>query len=841
MSVSRFFGSTSREAMRQVRLALGAEALIISNRRVNGGVEILATDATSVEAAQAAAKPAVVSSPPSASSTQPPQSPTASVVAANRPESASGLSSGSVARSSTSVSAASPSPASSTNSSTSATSAARQHEFRAALNEQSPAELMSAIGAMRGALESRIDELMWSNQLQKTPETLGLFQSLLAYGFSTPLLRAMLKRMPQGLNERQAFEWARKELDAHLPVLASEDQLWQPGLALALVGPTGVGKTTTIAKLAARAVKRFGPDQVVLITTDTYRIGAHEQLKIYADILRVAIHVVQDIATLRDLMQRIRPDQVVLIDNVGISQRDRYVKDQASLLAASGRRIQRLLALNASSHGDTLDEVARTYKADGGNPLIGCIITKIDEASRLGPALDTAIRYQLPIHYVSDGQKVPENLRFYSAKQLVDLAFLRAPHNAKALYAPTAGDLAALMAEADLSSEATQQQLQAQKQQLVRLVMQSTGVPECDLDSWREQLAHLDDTLVLHDAYQSWQALQNEALTIEQIAEISMDRLRDASLEVQKYAPFALSCYHSVRQPEASVGTGSVMLNHLFTRNGNPLAAVQQQINGSGQWQSSQGAHLLGSKNFVEQVEAAMEALAIQAPNLALVHSMDTVPASFMRVLAALSTDFLAQVSASSAFWHRNGTTTARALAKQLSFTAAQHSSQSLAPQALNLRGANAWVAMEPIVLRQRGQMDLPLQYVCVRITDTQSSALIKEYYFLGAWPQHDFTPPQIASLAMAHLASKQSTRAYAAAWRSVHDSTPESIATNPMLSCHVAATYALAISDVMWSPHKPQLRKTWAQLLKQPNTTLSAPKALTAMQQFFALKEVLV
>ena len=324
-----FFGSTSREAMRQVRMALGPDAMIVSNRRVNGGVEIMATDATSVESATAVATA---------------QEPTRTQSAPQRPVSAAPTSTGSQNR------APEPSPR---------------------------AELMGAIGAMQGALESRIDELLWSHQLQRTPETIALFQTLLAYGFSTTLLRAMLKRLPSHLTGRRAFEWARNGLDTHLPVVANEDLLWQPGTALALVGPTGVGKTTTIAKLAARCVKRFGPDKLVLITTDTYRIGAHEQLKIYADILRVPVHVVQDAQALHQVMLGIRPEQVVLIDNVGISQRDRYVGDQATLLASSGRRVQRLLALNASSHGDTLDEVARVYKTDGAAPLLAASLQKL--------------------------------------------------------------------------------------------------------------------------------------------------------------------------------------------------------------------------------------------------------------------------------------------------------------------------------------------------------------------------------------------------------------------------------------------------------------------------------
>src|SRR5690606_27544738 len=139
-----------------------------------------------------------------------------------------------------------------------------------------------------------------------------------------------------------------------------------------------------------------------------------------------------------------RPDQLILIDNVGISQRDRYVREQAALLAGAGRRVQRLLVLNAASQGDTLDEVARSYTQDGGTPLSGCIVSKVDEAIKLGAPLDTAIRFKLPIHYVSTGQKVPEDLRFMSAAELVDSA-LQVRESQRPLYSPTQGDLAALL------------------------------------------------------------------------------------------------------------------------------------------------------------------------------------------------------------------------------------------------------------------------------------------------------------------------------------------------------------------------------------------------------------
>lgn len=447
MNISRFFGATNREAMRQVRLALGPDALIISNKRINGGVEILATDQTPESPPVAGAPAAPI-----------PPAPSARPAAAVRP----------------------------------------------AVPPQEQ-DVVGAIGELRGSLESRIDELLWGNQLRRAPAAVMLFQTLLRFGFSTALLRAMLKRLPEHLGERAAFQWARGELVKHLPVLATEEALWRPGLVLALVGPTGVGKTTTIAKLAARCVRRAGPGSLVLVTTDTYRIGAHEQLKIYGQMLHVPVHVVQDIHEMRRVVQGVRDDQTVLIDNVGISQRDQALPEQAALLAGAGRDVSRLLVLNASSHGDTLDEVARSYAGDGGTPLRGCIITKLDEASRLGAALDTAIRYQLPIHYVSNGQKVPEHLLFLSAAALVDHALAPA-QGGRTLYAPTEADLAALLSMTrPVEDPEEAAAAQRRKALLPRLLTLSAHGGETLADEdLRAAVAALDEDPVLSEGYTLW-------------------------------------------------------------------------------------------------------------------------------------------------------------------------------------------------------------------------------------------------------------------------------------------------------------------------------------------------
>lgn len=324
----------------------------------------------------------------------------------------------------------------------------------AALPGDAAAGLQDAISALRGALESRMDGLLWGGRQGPGREPAGaaLFRSLLDAGFSTKLVRALVERMPEGMSAEAALAWARNELVTHLPVLGSEDEFLGGGV-YALVGPTGVGKTTTLAKLAARCVAREGREQVAMLTTDNFRIGALEQLQIYGRLMGVPAHSVRDAGELRRILAELGNRKIVLIDTTGISQRDRHVAEQAAMLCNAGKPVRRLLVLNAASQGDTLDEVAHAYRNGVGEDVAGCIITKLDEASRLGAALDTAIRHRLPIHYSSVGQKVPEHLELARADALIDRAFAMV-ERARALYTPSEADLASLWSAAPRDSAA---------------------------------------------------------------------------------------------------------------------------------------------------------------------------------------------------------------------------------------------------------------------------------------------------------------------------------------------------------------------------------------------------
>jgi flagellar biosynthesis protein FlhF len=200
--------------------------------------------------------------------------------------------------------------------------------------------------------------------------------------------------------------------------LADSDAMIERGGVYALVGPTGVGKTTTVAKLAARCVVRFGAAKVALLTTDSYRIGGYDQLRIYARILGVNVHVVRDTADLCATLGELSGRHLVLIDTIGMSHRDRMVAEHAALLAGSAR-VKRLLLLQATTNTQTLNQVVTAYREHG---IDGCIITKTDEAAGLAPALDAAIRHELALHYVTDGQRVPEDLQLPNRTALIEQA-----------------------------------------------------------------------------------------------------------------------------------------------------------------------------------------------------------------------------------------------------------------------------------------------------------------------------------------------------------------------------------------------------------------------------------
>jgi len=297
--------------------------------------------------------------------------------------------------------------------------------------QQSPQMLamLNEMRDMRSVFESKLTSLTWNNIQRQNPLKSNLLSMLLGAGFSASLSRQLAEKLPETINNQKmdgelAKNWIKNILAINLNATENEAELFNQGGIFALIGPTGVGKTTTTAKLAARYVMKHGTQNLGIITTDAYRIGGHEQLRIYGKILGVMVHAVKDETDLKIALNELKNKHTILIDTVGVSQRDHMVAEQIAMLSNTNRPIKKLLCINATSTGETLTDVVRAYQGKG---LDGCIMTKIDEAATIGNALDVMIRNKLKLYYATNGQRVPEDILTANKKALIEQAFKRNP------------------------------------------------------------------------------------------------------------------------------------------------------------------------------------------------------------------------------------------------------------------------------------------------------------------------------------------------------------------------------------------------------------------------------
>ena len=293
----------------------------------------------------------------------------------------------------------------------------------AAAAHQDSAEMMGELRSMRGLIEQRFGALAFMEKLQRHPRQAQLSQRLLDAGFSPALIRKLVESLPaagdQAIDE---MNWAAGVLERNLPTGEREQALEDVGGVYALIGTTGVGKTTSTAKLAAAFAARHGAAELGLITLDAYRVGAHEQLRTYGRILGVPVHTAHDRASLEDLLDLLSAKRMVLIDTAGMAQRDSRTRELLEMI--SHRSINRLLVVNASAQGETIEDQLAAY---GASACRGIVLSKLDEAVKLGPALDSMIRHRLKVLAIANGQRVPEDWHRLSAHALVQRALKSAP------------------------------------------------------------------------------------------------------------------------------------------------------------------------------------------------------------------------------------------------------------------------------------------------------------------------------------------------------------------------------------------------------------------------------
>ena len=437
MTVKRYFAASARDCLRKVKEDLGPDAIVVSNKAVRGGVEITAMSAESLDALssqggsnqyQEAATPRMLAAGGSrfgvsgyvesvssddytvSLSAQARKQATIKQWQPPRYESAG--------NGAPLMPAAVPVPVESPRAGPAPDIKSRAVR-REPESEANVSDLTREIQDIRSLLEQQLAGFAWGELSRTSPVRAQLMAELLETGFSALLARRMTQDQPAGITLDEGRRRVATILDRRLRMFDSKTDPIDRGGIYALVGPTGVGKTTTTAKLAARSVVRYGADKVALLTTDGYRIGAVEQLRIYGRILGIPVHAVNDGHELRQTLAALADKHIVLIDTVGMSQRDQMVAEQSDMLASSGD-VKRLLLLNATSRGEMLDDVIRSY---AGSDVVGCILSKIDETTTLAPVIDAAVRHDLPVAYLANGQRVPEDLHLPNRKYILHRVF----------------------------------------------------------------------------------------------------------------------------------------------------------------------------------------------------------------------------------------------------------------------------------------------------------------------------------------------------------------------------------------------------------------------------------
>jgi len=265
---------------------------------------------------------------------------------------------------------------------------------------------------LRRLLETQLASLAWNDMNRQAPVRARLLRELSKLGVDSTLAAELADEVPNDFGSQEAMRFIVRRFGERLPLVTWD--MAQTGGIFAIVGPTGVGKTTSLAKIAARFVLKHSVDELGLVSTDTYRIGARQQLANFARILRAPMHVAESAEDLHRVLEGFGNKKLVLIDTAGMSQRDVRLANQFTTLNVDGYHVRTVLALSAGADRGCLKEAMNVFAAAKPEALI---VTKLDEAVALGGVLSLAIRNALPVAYLSDGQRVPEDLHCAAPKR----------------------------------------------------------------------------------------------------------------------------------------------------------------------------------------------------------------------------------------------------------------------------------------------------------------------------------------------------------------------------------------------------------------------------------------
>ncbi|KTT39047.1 flagellar biosynthesis regulator FlhF [Pseudomonas oryzihabitans] len=418
MQVKRFFAADMRQAMKLVRDELGPDAAILGNRRVAGGIEL--TAALDYQAPAPAAPNAELQAELRKTHAKIAQAHAdLSIRAPGVPSAApkdkqllGAISAADSRREPVIAPPRAPQPAAAA-----ATASAAPADRRAL------EAMRSELSGLRELLEVQLGSMAWTQVQSTRPQQAGLWRRLQRMGLPADLARHLLDSVAKIQEPRHAW----RMLLANFAQLAktTDAKILEEGGIVAFVGPAGMGKTTSLAKLAASYVLKYGPQSLALVSMDSFRIGAQEQIKTLGRILDVPVTLVDPGQSLAQALAPLARKRLVLIDTAGMPANDPALKAQLEALANRQLKIRNYLVLGVTSQSQVLKSAYHSYRRCG---LSGCVLTKLDEAASLGEALGLAITQRLPVAYIADGPRIPDDLHAARSHQLVSRAVsLQAP------------------------------------------------------------------------------------------------------------------------------------------------------------------------------------------------------------------------------------------------------------------------------------------------------------------------------------------------------------------------------------------------------------------------------
>lgn len=410
MKIRRFYGKDMREALKQVKDELGGDAVIMSNKKHADGIELVVAYDKEPDPQVAANKVTIPAKTP--------KTPTLSeIIGDTAPDSLKALlekQAQTATPTPTPIQGVNPTSEIKTTAYTDGADTAPQVNS----NQDDLKEMRQELKSLRHILQFQVSGLIEQEQNRKHPLHGYLLQRLQQMGISEALAEEVVSYAPESADERQSWLFLLKLLANRLQT-KDDDILSQPGV-VALMGPTGTGKTTTIAKLAAQAAQKYGVDQVAIITLDNYRIGAFEQIATYGKIIGCSVKQAKDSSELSDLLFQFRNKRLVLVDTAGFSQKDaRLIKQLDTMKQNTCANIRHYLVMQANCQYRVMQQTVNEYRQVS---LQGCILTKLDECYSLGEIISVAIENKLQICYLADGQRVPEDLQPASTKFLITSA-----------------------------------------------------------------------------------------------------------------------------------------------------------------------------------------------------------------------------------------------------------------------------------------------------------------------------------------------------------------------------------------------------------------------------------